>query len=49
LTEQDDVITSLLRGTPRLGLPLVPAPTRTGPVSPPKQSSKTPKLKYETM
>jgi len=31
LTEHGDVIKSLLRGTPRLGLALDPAPARTGP------------------
>jgi len=31
LTEQDDVITLLLRGAPRLGLALGPAPARAGP------------------
>jgi len=31
LTEHDDVIKSLLRGAPRLGLALGPAPARAGP------------------
>jgi len=31
LTEHDDVIKSLLRGAPRLGLALAPAPARAGP------------------
>jgi len=31
LTEHDDVITPLLRGAPRLGLALGPAPARAGP------------------
>jgi len=33
LTEHDDVIKSLLRGTPRLGLALGPAPARAGPAT----------------
>jgi len=32
LTEHDDVIKSLLKGTPRLGLALGPASARAGPV-----------------
>jgi len=32
LTEHDDVITPLLRGAPRLGLALGPAPARADPV-----------------
>jgi len=32
LSEHDDVIKPLLRGAPRLGLALVPAPARAGPV-----------------
>jgi len=32
LTEHDDVIKSLLRGAPPLGLALGPAPARAGPV-----------------
>jgi len=31
LTEHDDVIKTLLRGTPRLGLALGPAPARVSP------------------
>jgi len=31
LTEHDDVIKSLLKGAPRLGLPLGPASARAGP------------------
>ena len=31
LTERDDVTKSLLRGAPRLGLVLGPAPARAGP------------------
>jgi len=33
LTEHDDVIKSLLRGAPRLGLVLGPAPARAGPAT----------------
>jgi len=32
VTEHDDVITPLLRGPPRLGLALCPAPAKAGPV-----------------
>jgi len=31
LTEHDDIMTPLLRGSPRLGLALGPAPARAGP------------------
>jgi len=31
LTEHDDVITPLVRGAPRLGFALGPAPARAGP------------------
>jgi len=32
LTDQDDVITPLVRGAPRLGLALGPAPARASPL-----------------
>jgi len=48
LTEPDDVIKSLLRRTPRLGLALVPASAGAGPINKAKKLGKVIMRKLET-